>query len=79
MTSNKYLLIPNDRLFFLLTKLTSETKTCIFKRSNNRMFFIVKQSLAAIKIMEEAINRCFLKKAKSKKVGKIHQNQIYRL
>ena len=25
MTSNKYLIIPNDRLLFLLSKLTSET------------------------------------------------------
>ena len=56
----------------LLTKLTSETNSCIFKRWNNKMFFLVKQPLAAIKIMEAVINRCFLKKAKSKKVGKIH-------
>ena len=36
--------------------------------------FLVKQQLAAIKIMELVINRCFLKKAKSKMVDKIHQN-----
>ena len=35
---------------------------------------LVKQPLAAIKIMEAAIHKCFLKKAKSKKVGKMHQN-----
>ena len=38
---------------------------------------LVKQPLVAIKITETAIHRCFLKKAESKKVGKIHQNQIY--
>ena len=38
------------------------------------MFFSVKQPLAAIKTTEAAIHRCFLQKAKSKKVGKIPQN-----
>ena len=38
------------------------------------MFSLVKQPLAAIKFIEAVINRCFLKQAKSKKVGKIHQN-----
>ena len=34
----------------------------------------VKQPLAVIKITEAGIGRCFLQKAKSKKVGKIPQN-----
>ena len=38
------------------------------------MFFLVKQPLVAIKITEADIHRCSLKKAKIKKVGKIHQN-----
>ena len=38
------------------------------------MFFLVKQPLAAIKFMEAVVNRCFLKQAKRKKVGKIYQN-----
>ena len=67
-------LIPNYRLLFLLTKHTSGTNTCNFKRWNNRMFYSVKQPLAAIRFIETVINRRFLKKDKSKKVGKIHQN-----
>ena len=35
---------------------------------------LVKQPLSVIKITEAAIQRCFLKKAKSRKVGKMHQN-----
>ena len=38
------------------------------------MFFLVKQPLAAIKITEAAIHWYFLKKAKRKNVGRIHQN-----
>ena len=40
---------------------------------------LLKQPLGEIKITEPAIHRCFLKKDKSKKVDKTHQNQIYRL
>ena len=36
------------------------------------MFFLVKQQLAAIKIVEAIINKYFFKKAKIKKVGKIN-------
>ena len=35
---------------------------------------LVKQPLAVIKITETAIYRCFLRKAKSEKVGKMHRN-----
>ena len=35
---------------------------------------LIKHPLAAIKITEADIHRCFLKKAKSQKVGKMHQS-----
>ena len=68
------MLIPNGRLLFLLTKRTFETNNGLFKHWNNRIFLLVKQPLAAIKITEADIDKYFLKKAKSKKLGKIQQN-----
>ena len=40
---------------------------------------LVKQPLAVIKITKALIHRYFLRKTKSKKVGKLHQNYFYRL
>ena len=43
----------------------------MLKKSN---VFLVKQPLEVIEMTQAAIQRCFLQKAKSKKVGKIPQN-----
>ena len=52
----------------------SFNKTPAFLNVGTIECFLVKQPIAAIKITEAANHRRFFKKAKSKKVGKIHQN-----
>ena len=59
------------RGFFFFNKTYFRKLTPVFLNVETIECFVSKE---AIKITEIAINRCFLKKAKSKKVGKIHQN-----
>ena len=65
--TKKYLLISNGRLLFILTKCTSESKTCLFKRWNNQTFF----SKAGISSHWNYGNSHLLQKTKSKIVDKM--------
>ena len=57
--------------FFFFCRNLLRKLTAVFLNVETIESFVSKD---AIKITETAINRSFLKKAKSKKVGKIHQN-----